>query len=296
MKEQKCFIVVDGNSFIYRAYHATKHLKQTTSDGVSIGAINGVLNMIYALAFRFIETPIIMVFDSEEDSFRKTVYPEYKANRATPPDELIAQLEPIHEMIRAMGLPVIIEPGVEADDVIGTLAQEAIDNDHLLLICTGDKDMAQLVCDDNVRLLDTMRNALTCEGHVEQKFGVRPDQIIDYLALVGDSVDNIPGLKGVGGKTAAQLLNAMGSLDNMLDNLDEVRKLPIRNAGGIADSMEEHRATVKMSQFLATIKRDVPLDFTLDTIEYNEPEYEFLLELIHFYELENNPMMRRLFR
>lgn len=295
MNLQKCFIVVDGNSFIYRAYHATKHLKQTTLDGVATGAINGVLNMIHGLAFRFIETPIIMVFDSEEESFRKTVYPEYKANRATPPDELLAQLEPIHELIRAMGLPVIIVPGVEADDVIGTLAQDAIDNDHLLLICTGDKDMAQLVCDKNVRLLDTMRNMVTGEGTVEQKFGVRPDQIIDYLALVGDTVDNIPGLKGVGGKTAAQLLNAMGTIDNMLDNLDEVRKLPIRNIGAVADSLEEQRPIVKMSQFLATIKRDVPLDVTLETIEYNEPEYEALLEYIHFYELDQNPMMRRLF-
>lgn len=295
MKEQKCFIVVDGNSFIYRAYHATKHLKQTTTDGVATGAINGVLNMIHSLAHRFIETPIIMVFDSKEDSFRKTIYPEYKAQRSPPPEELIAQLEPIHELIRAMGLPIIIEPGVEADDVIGTLAQDAIDNDHLLLICTGDKDMAQLVC-ENVRLLDTMKNTLTCELGVEDKFGVRPDQIIDYLALVGDSVDNIPGLKGVGGKTAAQLLNAMGTLDNMLDNLDEVRKLPIRNADGVADSMAEQRDIVKMSQFLATIKRDVPLDVELDTIEYNDPEYVELLEYVHFYELEYNPMMRRMFR
>ena len=295
MKQQKCFIVVDGNSFIYRAYHATKHLKQTTADGVSTGAINGVLNMIHSLAHRFIETPIVMVFDSEEDSFRKTIYPDYKATRTTPPDELLAQLPAIHELVRAMGLPVLIEPGVEADDVIGTLAQDAIDNDHLLLICTGDKDMAQLVC-NNVRLLDTMKNTLTCELGVVDKFGVRPDQIIDFLALVGDSVDNIPGIKGVGGKTAAELLNAMGSLDNMLDNVEEVRKLPIRNASGIADAMVSDRVTIKMAQFLATIKRDVPLDVTLDTIEYDDPEYETLLEYVHFYELEYNPMMRRLFR
>lgn len=295
MKQQKCFIVVDGNSFIYRAYHATKHLKQTTTDGVPTGAINGVLNMIHSLAHRFIETPIIMVFDSEEDSFRKTIYPDYKATRTTPPDELLAQLPAIHELVRAMGLPVLIEPGVEADDVIGTLAQDAIDNDHLLLICTGDKDMAQLVC-NNVRLLDTMKNTLTCELGVVDKFGVRPDQIIDFLALVGDSVDNIPGIKGVGGKTAAELLNAMGSLDNMLDNVEEVRKLPIRNTSGIADAMVSDRVTIKMAQFLATIKRDVPLDVTLDTIEYDDPEYETLLEYVHFYELEYNPMMRRLFR
>ena len=295
MKQQKCFIVVDGNSFIYRAYHATKHLKQTTADGVSTGAINGVLNMIHSLAHRFIETPIVMVFDSEEDSFRKTIYPDYKATRTTPPDGLLAQLPAIHELVRAMGLPVLIEPGVEADDVIGTLAQDAIDNDHLLLICTGDKDMAQLVC-NNVRLLDTMKNTLTCELGVVDKFGVRPDQIIDFLALVGDSVDNIPGIKGVGGKTAAELLNAMGSLDNMLDNVEEVRKLPIRNASGIADAMVSDRVTIKMARFLATIKRDVPLDVTLDTIEYDDPEYETLLEYVHFYELEYNPMMRRLFR
>lgn len=295
MKQQKCFIVVDGNSFIYRAYHATKHLKQTTTDGVPTGAINGVLNMIHSLAHRFIETPIIMVFDSEEDSFRKTIYPDYKATRSTPPDELLAQLPAIHELVRAMGLPVLIEPGVEADDVIGTLAQDAIDNDHLLLICTGDKDMAQLVC-KNVRLLDTMKNTLTCELGVEEKFGVRPDQIIDFLALVGDSVDNIPGIKGVGGKTAAELLNAMGSLDNMLDNTEEVRKLPVRNSSGIADAMESDRATIKMAQFLATIKRDVPLDVTLDAIEYDDPEYEALYEYVHFYELEHNPMMRRMFR
>lgn len=295
MKQQKCFIVVDGNSFIYRAYHATKHLKQTTTDGVPTGAINGVLNMIHSLAHRFIETPIIMVFDSAGDSFRKTIYPDYKATRSTPPDELLAQLPAIHELVRAMGLPILIEPGVEADDVIGTLAQDAIDNDHLLLICTGDKDMAQLVC-NNVRLLDTMKNTLTCELGVVEKFGVRPDQIIDFLALVGDSVDNIPGIKGVGGKTAAELLNAMGSLDNMLDNVEEVRKLPIRNASGIADAMVSDRVTIKMAQFLATIKRDVPLGVALDTIEYDDPEYEALLEYVHFYELEYNPMMRRLFR
>lgn len=295
MKQQKCFIVVDGNSFIYRAYHATKHLKKTTADGVPTGAINGVLNMIHSLAHRFIETPIIMVFDSEEDSFRKTIYPDYKATRSTPPEELLEQLPAIHELVRAMGLPVLIEPGVEADDVIGTLAQDAIDNDHLLLICTGDKDMAQLVC-NNVRLLDTMKDTLTCELGVEEKFGVRPDQIIDFLALVGDSVDNIPGIKGVGGKTAAELLNAMGSLDNMLDNVEEVRKLPVRNSSGIAEAMESDRATIKMAQFLATIKRDVPLDVTLDTIEYDDPEYEALSEYMHFYELEYNPMMRRLFR
>ena len=295
MNNQKCFIVVDGNSFIYRAYHATKHLNMTTLDGFSTGAINGVLNMIHSLVFRFIEVPIIMVFDDEGDSFRKELYPEYKANRKAPPDELIAQLPAIHDLVRAMGLPILIEPGVEADDVIGTLAQDAIDNDHLLLICTGDKDMAQLVC-DNVRLCDTMRHTTTCRQVVINKFGVTPEQIIDYLALVGDAVDNIPGLNGVGAKTAAQLLSAMDSLDNIFDNIDDVRKLPIRNADAIADSLIERKDIVKLSQTLATIKRDVPLDVTLDTIEYADIEPESLYELIHFYELETNPMIGRLLR
>lgn len=294
MSGQREFIVIDGNSFIHRAYHATKKAERKTSEGVATGAVHGVLLMVESMVCRFDEVPIFMVFDSEKESFRKTVYPEYKANRSTPPEDLVNQIHIIHDIFRAIGMPMLVVDGVEADDVIGTLAKDAIDNDHLLLICTGDKDMAQLVC-DNVKLLDTMRDRLTDRSGVIERFGVAPEHIVDYLALVGDSADNIPGLPGVGGKTAAELINAVGGIDTMLADLDAVKRAPIRNSHSIAAGLAEHRALVKMSQFLATIKCDVELDVTLDGVEYAEPEMEALMAYADEYELYDSPLMRRFF-
>ena len=198
----KPLILIDGSSYLFRAYHALPPL--TTTRGQATGAIKGVINMVRSLIKEYPDSPIAVVFDAKGKTFRSDIYKEYKAHRPPMPDDLRSQIEPIHEIIKAMGLPLIVEPGVEADDVIGTLARQATELKRDTLISTGDKDLAQLV-NEHITLLNTMsKEVLDVEG-VKTKFGLAPEQIVDYLGLMGDKSDNIPGVPGVGPKNGCKV-------------------------------------------------------------------------------------------
>ena len=242
-------ILVDGSSYLFRAFHALPPLM--TSSGQPTGAIKGVLSMIRRLQSDFQESNIVVVFDAKGKTFRNDLYPEYKANRPPMPDELRSQIEPIHRIIEQMGLPLVVEPGVEADDVIGTLAWRAAAEGQQVLISTGDKDMAQLV-NPNVTLMNTMTDQYLDEAGVMTKFGVRPDQIIDYLALVGDTVDNIPGVPKCGPKTAVKWLAAYTSLDGVMANADQI-------TGKVGDYLREALTHLPLSYDLATIRTALEL-------------------------------------
>ena len=220
MADNKRLVLVDGSSYLFRAFHALPPL--TSSKGVPTGAVKGVIAMIRKLMADNPESPVAVVFDPRGGSFRNELYPEYKANRAKMPDDLRSQIEPIHTIIRLMGLPLLVVDGVEADDVIGTLATEARAKGVEVLISTGDKDMAQLVSPE-VTLINTMNDSVMDEAGVEEKFGVRPDQIIDYLALVGDTSDNIPGVPKCGPKTAAKWLRQFETLDGVIEHAEDVK-------------------------------------------------------------------------
>ena len=250
-------ILVDGSSYLFRAFHALPPL--TNSKGNPTGAIKGVINMIRSLQKNYPTSKIIVVFDAKGKTFRNDIYSEYKANRPPMPDDLRGQIQPIHRIIEAMGLPILVIDGVEADDVIGTLATEATALGIETLISTGDKDMAQLVS-EHVQLINTMSNEqLDIEG-VKNKFGVPPEHIIDYLALMGDKVDNIPGVPKVGEKTAKGLIAGCGSLEDLYDNLDKVAGLDFRGAKTMAAKLAEHKEQAFLSKVLATIKTDVALE------------------------------------
>jgi len=267
-------VLVDGSSYLFRAYHALPPL--LSSKGHPTGAIKGVVNMIRRLEQDYAGSKVIIIFDAKGKNFRHDLYPEYKANRPPMPDDLRCQIEPIHQIIRAMGLPLLIVPDVEADDVIGVLANQATNQKVDVVISTGDKDMAQLVS-EHVTLINTMTNvAMDIEGVVE-KFGVRPDQIIDYLALVGDSVDNIPGVPKCGPKTAVKWLTAYDSLDGVIANADKVK-------GKVGEYLRESISFLPLSYQLATIKLDVELPENLEEIEHVETDKERLLELYQEFE------------
>ena len=242
----KPLLLVDGSSYLFRAYHALPPL--TASDGHPTGAVKGVIGMLKKLAKDYPDSPIAVVFDAKGKTFRDEIYPEYKANRAAMPDELREQIEPIHQIIAALGLPLVVVPGVEADDVIGTLAREATQQGRRTIVSTGDKDMAQLVS-DHVTLVNTMTDTHMDASGVVEKFGVPPERIIDYLALVGDSVDNIPGVPKVGPKTAAKWLTAYGTLDDVVANADEIKgkvgREPARIARYVADVAGTHGHQVR---------------------------------------------------
>lgn len=223
----KPLILVDGSSYLFRAYHSPPHL--TNSKGEATGAIYGVVNMLKSLLNQYNPECMIVVFDAKGKTFRSDMYPEYKAHRPPMPDDLRTQIEPLHKIIEAMGLPLISIPGVEADDVIGTLAVEATAKGMNTLISTGDKDMAQLV-NEHVTLINTMTNTIMDPDGVVEKFGVKAEHIIDYLAIVGDTADNIPGLPGVGPKSAQGLLNGIGSINDIYERIDEVPTLAFRGA------------------------------------------------------------------
>jgi len=270
-------VLVDGSSYLFRAYHALPPL--LSSKGHPTGAIKGVVNMIRRLEQDYPGSKVIIIFDAKGKNFRHDLYPEYKANRPPMPDDLRCQIEPIHQIIRAMGLPLLIVPDVEADDVIGVLANQATNQKVDVVISTGDKDMAQLVS-EHVTLINTMTNvAMDIEGVVE-KFGVRPDQIIDYLALVGDSVDNIPGVPKCGPKTAVKWLTAYDSLDGVIANADQVK-------GKVGEYLRESIEFLPLSYQLATIKLDVELPENLDEIEHSEVDEENLLALYQEYEFRS---------
>jgi len=270
-------ILVDGSSYLFRAYHVPYLQALSTSDGQSTGAITGVLNMLGSLKKDYPNGNIIVIFDAKGKTFRNDLYPEYKANRPPMPDDLRTQIAPLHQIVEAMGLPLLVIEGVEADDVIGTLAQQASDAGIETVISTGDKDMAQLVT-EHVRLINTMTNVeLDVEG-VKEKFGVRPDQIIDYLALMGDKVDNIPGVEKCGPKTAVKWLLEHETLENVIANADKVK-------GKIGENLRNALTQLPLSYELATIKLDVELDVTASSLAPTEPNVEALKELYTKYEL-----------
>ena len=274
-------ILVDGSSYLFRAYHALPAL--TNSKGLNTGAAKGVIGMIRKLVSDYAGDQVVVVFDAKGPTFRNEIYSEYKANRPPMPEELREQIEPIHNAIRAMGLPLICIGGVEADDVIGTLSVQAAANAREVVISTGDKDMAQLV-NGHVTLINTMNNtAMDCDGVVE-KFGVPPELIIDLLALMGDKVDNIPGVAGVGEKTATALLQHLGGLDSIYAQLDAVAELPIRGAKGLAAKLEGAKSDAELSYELATIKTDCELGLAEGDLDSDPPDQDALIGL--FRELE----------
>ncbi|MBJ39382.1 MAG: DNA polymerase I [Gammaproteobacteria bacterium] len=269
MADNKRLVLVDGSSYLFRAFHALPPL--TSSKGVPTGAVKGVIAMIRKLMADNPESPVAVVFDPRGGSFRNELYPEYKANRAKMPDDLRSQIEPIHTIIRLMGLPLLVVDGVEADDVIGTLATEARAKGVEVLISTGDKDMAQLVSPE-VTLINTMNDSVMDEAGVEEKFGVRPDQIIDYLALVGDTSDNIPGVPKCGPKTAAKWLRQFETLDGVIEHAEDVK-------GKVGENLRASLDTLPLSYQLATIKLDVEMELGVGDLAHGEPDVDTLRDI-----------------
>ncbi|WDD99233.1 DNA polymerase I [Thalassomonas actiniarum] len=270
-------ILVDGSSYLFRAYHVPYLQALSTADGQPTGAITGVLNMINSLKKDYPQGNVVVVFDAKGKTFRNDLYPEYKANRPPMPEDLRCQIAPIHEIIGAMGLPLLVIEGVEADDVIGTLARQACDLGIETVISTGDKDMAQLVS-PNVRLINTMTNVEMDEAGVVEKFGVKPDRIIDYLALMGDKVDNIPGVEKCGPKTAVKWLTAYDSLDGVIANADQVK-------GKVGENLRAALTQLPLSYELATIKLDVELEQGVSELQPKEADVEALTSLYQKFEL-----------
>lgn len=260
---QNPLVLVDGSSYLYRAFHAFPPL--TNKNGEPTGAMYGVLNMLKSLIAQVQPSHIAVVFDAKGKTFRDELFEQYKSHRPPMPDELRAQIQPLHAIIKALGIPLISIEGVEADDVIGTLAVQASQLGKKVLISTGDKDMAQLV-DDNIMLINTMNNSLLDRDGVIEKYGIPPELIIDYLALMGDSADNIPGVAGVGEKTALGLLQGIGSMAEIYANLEKVAELPIRGAKKLGEKLLESKADADLSYILATIKTDVELEIAYDQL------------------------------
>ncbi|MBV66499.1 MAG: DNA polymerase I, partial [Halomonas sp.] len=270
-------VLVDGSSYLYRAFHALPPL--TTSNGQPTGAVKGVLNMLKRLMKDYPDSPMAVVFDAPGKTFRDELYSDYKAHRPPMPDDLRSQIEPLHACVKALGLPLLCIEGVEADDVIGTLAHQATQAGRDAVISTGDKDMAQLV-NGHITLVNTMKEETLDEAGVEEKFGLPPALIIDFLALMGDKVDNIPGVPGVGEKTAIGLLQGMGGgLDTIYGDLERVTTLGFRGAKTLPKKLEEHREQAFLSYQLATIKTDCDLPVGLDDLDIAHPDREALVEL-----------------
>jgi len=272
-EKQKKLVLVDGSSYLFRAYHGLPKLESPTRHPT--GAIYGVLNMLRKLIRDEQPDRVAVVFDAKGKTFRNDIYPEYKANRPPMPDELRVQIEPLHEIIKKQGLPLISIEGVEADDVIGTMSRQATEQGYEVLISTGDKDMAQLV-NENVRLINTMNNHFMDEAAVVEKFQVRADQIIDYLALMGDSSDNIPGVPKVGPKTAAKWIEEYGGLKGVMDNADEIK-------GKVGEYLRESLGFLPMSYELATIKLDCDTGISIDELEQREADQAALADYYREY-------------
>ena len=276
MTDASRLILVDGSSYLFRAFHALPPL--TNSKGMNTGAAKGVIGMLKRLQADNPADQLVVIFDAKGPTFRNDIYSEYKANRPPMPEELREQIEPIHNVIRAMGLPLISISGVEADDVIGTLSVMAAAQHRHVLISTGDKDMAQLV-NDYVTLVNTMTQTVLDRDGVIEKFGVPPELIIDLLALMGDSVDNIPGVAGVGEKTALALLQNLGGVSDIYTNLDRVPELPVRGAKSLGDKLLVSQDMAELSYVLATIKTDCDLELTDADLISSAPDSERLIEL-----------------
>ncbi|MEX2469729.1 MAG: DNA polymerase I, partial [Pseudohongiellaceae bacterium] len=269
MAKSKELVLVDGSSYLFRAFHALPPL--VTSRGQPTGAVKGVINMIRALIREHDQANVAIVFDAKGKTFRNEIYGEYKAHRPPMPDELRSQIEPIHEIVRAMGLPLLIEEGVEADDVIGTLARQAEAQGTPSLISTGDKDLAQLVT-GRITLVNTMTNEILDTAGVIKKFGIGPHQIVDYLALMGDKSDNIPGVPGVGPKTALKWLQEYESMEGIIANADRI-------GGKIGERLRENLDMLRLSYELATIKDDVKLNYRIRDLVKTEDEPQKLYDL-----------------
>jgi DNA polymerase-1 len=276
MTDASRLILVDGSSYLFRAFHALPPL--TNSKGMNTGAAKGVIGMLKRLQADNPADQLVVIFDAKGPTFRNDIYSEYKANRPPMPEELREQIEPIHNVIRAMGLPLISISGVEADDVIGTLSVMAAAQRRHVLISTGDKDMAQLV-NDYVTLVNTMTQTVLDRDGVIEKFGVPPELIIDLLALMGDSVDNIPGVAGVGEKTALALLQNLGGVSDIYTNLESVPELPVRGAKSLGDKLLVSQEMAELSYVLATIKTDCDLALTDTDLISSAPDSERLIEL-----------------
>lgn len=279
------FVLVDGSSYLYRAYHANFRLGLSNSAGEPTGAMYGVLNMLKSLLKQVQPTHIAVVFDAKGKTFRDEMFEQYKSHRPPMPDDLRQQIQPLHQMIEALGLPLLIVEGVEADDVIGTLAKQASAAGRDVLISTGDKDMAQLV-DDRITLINTMTNTILDREGVIEKYGVPPEMIIDFLALMGDSSDNIPGVAGVGEKTAQGLLQGIGNLQQIYANLDKVAGLSVRGAKSLADKLVAAKEDAALSYKLATIKTDVELAVTFDQLTLRTENRDQLIEYYGRYEFK----------
>ncbi len=277
------FILVDGSSYLFRAFHALPPL--TNSKGQPTGAVYGVINMLNKLLSEYKPNKIAVVFDAKGKTFRHDMYKGYKANRPPIPDDLKVQIAPLYELVEALGFPVIIVPGVEADDVIGTYAKHASDQKMDTLISTGDKDLAQLV-NPHVTLINTMNNVIMDEAGVMEKFAVPPAAIIDYLALMGDASDNIPGVPKVGPKTAAKWLKQYETLDNLLAHADEIK-------GKVGESLRDTLPQLSLSRELTTIKCDVELEHSIAKLSMREPQVEKLEQL--YSELEFNTWLSQLY-
>ena len=276
-------VLVDGSSYLYRAFHAFPPL--TNSAGEPTGAMYGMLNMLKSLISQVQPSHIAVVFDAKGKTFRDEMFEQYKSHRPPMPDDLRKQIQPLHDIIRALGIPLLVIEGVEADDVIGTLAVAASKANQKVLISTGDKDMAQLV-DDNIMLINTMNNTLLDREAVIEKYGIPPELIIDYLALMGDSADNIPGVAGVGEKTALGLLQGIGSMAEIYANLDKVAELPIRGAKKLGDKLLAEKEMADLSYRLATIKTDVALDITPEQLTLGASNNDQLTEYFGRYEFK----------
>ncbi|UXN37192.1 DNA polymerase I [Avibacterium paragallinarum] len=276
-------VLVDGSSYLYRAFHAFPPL--SNSLGEPTGAMYGVLNMLKSLIAQVQPSHIAVVFDAKGKTFRDELFEQYKSHRPPMPDDLRKQIQPLHAIIKALGIPLLSIEGVEADDVIGTLAVQASQAGKKVLISTGDKDMAQLV-DDNIMLINTMNNSLLDREGVIEKYGIPPELIIDYLALMGDSADNIPGVAGVGEKTALGLLQGIGSMAEIYANLDKVATLPIRGAKKLGEKLLAAKADADLSYTLATIKTDVPLDMKPEELHLGENQRDKLVEYFARYEFK----------
>ena len=287
MSEQHLpIILVDGSSYLYRAFFASQQADLRTKDGFPTGAVRVVTSMLRSLLKQYPQSPVTVVFDAKGKTFRDELFADYKANRPSMPDDLRLQVEPIHQIVRAMGIEVIVEDGVEADDVIGTLAREATEQQRPVIISTGDKDMAQLV-NEHVTLINTMNDSkMDIEG-VKEKFGIPPELIIDLLALQGDKVDNIPGVPGVGEKTALALLQGIGGIPALYDNLDKIADLGFRGSKTMAQKLLDHKTDAELSYQLATIKTDVALHVKLQDIPCPQPHNDQLLTLFRQYEFRS---------
>lgn len=279
-------ILVDGSSYLYRAFHASERANLRTSDGQPTGAIRVMTNMLRKLNTDYPGSAVAVIFDAKGKNFRHDMYSEYKATRKPMPDDLRSQVQPIHDIVRALGMPLLMVEGVEADDVIGTLAREATEKQVDTVISTGDKDIAQLVS-EHVTLIDTMKNETIDLAGVVDKFGVPAELIIDYLALMGDSSDNIPGMPGVGQKTALALLQGIGSIDDIAERLDDVAALGFRGSKNFAAKFVEHKDIVLLSRELATIKTDVELPVAVENLKAEPLDSDALIALFQQFEFRS---------